>query len=287
MSADTLSADSEISRSTKTLRLFSNSVLASAIGGTMSLALNKRTAARAVAPVPTPAQVPELHDAQLAAVYYGQRLGGDFYDFTRVSSTRVVFGLLDVAGRVDESRGILCDAQQVLRTRACELLADDDVNEAEAMVTLALELNRTVLKGAKGARPCPAFAGCYNEALGLVCYFNAGHTPGLVRDGGGVTELPASGLPLGLFSHSTWDAPMVALAPGARLLLVSRGLVEGKRKGEEFGLDRLKTSFQASTAESAKEVCLSAIDSIKQFMGTAPTHNDVTALSLVRDTFSE
>jgi serine phosphatase RsbU (regulator of sigma subunit) len=227
--------------------------------------------------------VPELQDAQLAAVYYGQRIGGDFYDFVRASPTRVVFGLLDVAGRVEQSREVLCDAQQVFRTLSAQLLAAEDVNEADAMVTLALELNRAVLKGAKGARPCPAFAGCYNEALGLICYFNAGHTPGLVRDDGGMTELPASGLPLGLFSHSTWDAPMVALQPGAGLLLVSRGLVEGKRKGEEYSLDRVKSAFQGSSAETAKEVCLSAIDGIKQFMGTAPTHNDVTAVALLRD----
>jgi sigma-B regulation protein RsbU (phosphoserine phosphatase) len=269
------------------LRFSFNNVLASAIGLPMSLALNhRRPTSGVLAPVPIPAQVPELHDAELAAVYYGQRIGGDFYDFIRVSPTRVVFGLLDVAGRVEESRAILCEAQEVFRTVSAQQLADEDNNEADAMVTLALELNRTILKGAKGARPCPAFAGCYNEALGLVCYFNAGHTPGLVHDGSGVTELPASGLPLGLFSHATWEAPMVALQPGAGLLLASRGLIEGKRKGEEFGLERLKTSCQNSRADTAKEVCLAAIAAIKDFMRTAPTHNDVTALCLLRQASS-
>ena len=67
---------------------------------------------------------------------------------------------------------------------------------------------------------------------GIVCYFNAGHTPGLVRDRSGCSELPATELPLGLFSHVACEAPMVALEPGATLLLVSRGVVEGVcRKG--------------------------------------------------------
>ena len=48
---------------------------------------------------------------------------GDFYDFVRVSPDRVVFGMLDVAGRVEESRAILSSAQQVFRARSCDLLA--------------------------------------------------------------------------------------------------------------------------------------------------------------------
>ena len=92
---------------------------------------------------------------------------------------------------------------------------------------------RAIIAAEGGVRSCPAFAGCYNEDLGTICYFNAGHTPGLLRDLTGITELPATGLPLGLFSHATCEAPLVALPPGAALLLVSRGLLEGKRRRSE------------------------------------------------------
>jgi serine phosphatase RsbU (regulator of sigma subunit) len=150
------------------------------------------------------------------------------------------------------------------------------------MIELCLQLNRTVLDAAHGVHSSPAFAGCYNESLGVVCYVNAGHTPGLVRDSTGATELPATGLPLGLFSHATCDSSMVALAPGAALLLASRGVVEGKKHGDEYGLDRLKENFRQSQATQAKEICVSALDGVRQFMGTAPTHDDVTTLALVR-----
>jgi len=130
---------------------------------------------------------------------------------------------------------------------------------------------------------CPAFAGCYDETLGIVCYFNAGHTAGLARDGNGIAELHATGLPLGLFSHATSDASMVALEPGAVLLLVSRGIVEAKYKSEEFGLQRAKEVLEQSPREaSAKELCASVIDQVQQFMHAKPTHDDVTALALAR-----
>jgi phosphoserine phosphatase RsbU/P len=215
-------------------------------------------------------------------MYYGERLGGDFYDFIRVSPNRVVFGLLDVAGRSEQNRAIVAAAQKTFRSQAMELLSGENVNEADAMTQLCLQLNRTVLQAAGDIRTCPAFAGCYDESLGILCYFNAGHTPALVRDSTGVTELEATGLPLGLFSHATCDALMAAMPPPAALLLVSRGVVEGKCKSEEFGLERAKTTLQRSILTSAKDLCRTVIEDVREFMCTPPTHNDVTALALVR-----
>jgi phosphoserine phosphatase RsbU/P len=229
------------------------------------------------------AEVPELRGANLSAVYYGKRTGGDFYDFLRVSPKRVLFGLLDVAGRQEENREIISAAQQSFRTLGAQLFAQEDINEAEAMIEVCLQLNRTILETAGGVHSCPAFAGCYDENLGTVCYFNAGHTPGLVRDTTGVAELPATGLPLGLFSHSTCDASTVALEPGAVLMLVSRGIVEAKCGGQEWGLDSVKAGLQRSTADTAKAFCLSLLDQIQEFTCTAPTDNDVTTLALARD----
>jgi serine phosphatase RsbU (regulator of sigma subunit) len=232
--------------------------------------------------VPVEAKFPELHDASVAGVYCSERMGGDFYDFLRVSPDRVVIGLLDVAGRIEDNHAIVSAAQHTFRTLAPELFAKEDINEAEAMTELCLALNRTILQTQGSIRSCPAFAACYNESLGTACYFNAGHTPGLLRDRAGITELPATGLPLGLFSHATCEAPMVALEPEASLLLVSRGVLEGKYKDEEFGLDRLKDTFLHAPADDPAKLSLGIINSVQQFTQTPPTHNDVTVLALVR-----
>jgi len=239
-------------------------------------------------PVAEPVQilVPELQDAELAAVYYGKRMGGDFYDFLRVGPQRTLFGLLDVAGLLEDNQAIVSAAKNTFRTRGAELFANEELNEAEAVIELCLELNRTILQAANAVHSCPAFAGCYHEGLGTVCYFNAGHTPGLLRDSTGITELPATGLPLGLFSHSTCDARTIALEPDAVMLLVSRGVVEAKCNNEEFGLTQVSQNFQRTTGVSAEELCASVLDWLQQFMCTPPTHNDVTALALARNAAS-
>ena len=247
----------------------------------MRFLFNHEKSARS-APQAVQAEVPELHAAQLAAVYYGERQGGDLYDFVRVTPNRVIFGLLDMAGRLEQNGAVISAAQQTFHSRSPELFAAEDVNEADAMAELCLELNRAIIAAEGGVRSCPAFAGCYNEDLGTVCYFNAGHTPGLLRDLTGITELSATGLPLGLFSHATCEAPLVALPPGAALLLVSRGLLEGKRRREEFGLERVKTGLQQANHETAQELCATVIDGVQRFMHKAPVQNDVTALALIR-----
>jgi sigma-B regulation protein RsbU (phosphoserine phosphatase) len=241
---------------------------------------SEASAARTHEPVHTNA--PEINGAELAAVYHGYRMAGDFYDFIRVTPNRVLFGLLDVAGGLEDTRDIASAAQNTFRTVGTELFARKDINEADAMMELCLQLNHSILKAAGGVRSCPAFAGCYDENLGLVCYFNSGHTPGLLRDSAGISELPATGLPLGLFSHMISDASIVAVEPGAALLLTSRGIVEGKRRSEEFGLQRVRDVLQQSQALAAKDLCVSVLDQVQQFMGSAPTHNDVTALALTR-----
>jgi sigma-B regulation protein RsbU (phosphoserine phosphatase) len=172
--------------------------------------------------------------------------------------------------------------QESFRSAGKSLLEAEEVNEPEAMLELWLEINRAVMKSAKGVHPCPAFLGCYNEKLRTLSYVNAGHTPAMVRDNGQVSSLNATALPIGLFSHSVPDSSVLALQPGNAMLVVSKGMVEAKYRGQEFGIERVKEHLLASPNGNAHDLCVGMLSKVRQFMGTAPTHNDVTALSLLR-----
>src|SRR5712671_7324203 len=230
---------------------------------------------------------PMIDGAEIAATTYGKRVAGDFYDSLRVSAERILFGLLDVAGRRETNQLILATAQSVFRARGAELFSGSDINESEAMVTLCIQLNRSLMQAAAGVHPCPAFLGCYHEKFGTLCYTNAGHTPGLLRDSTGIVELTSTGLPLGLFSHATCDAPTVALEEGAVLLLVSRGVVEGKCKAdkaddEEFGLERVKERFGTESSSNAQAISGSILNSVGDFTCEPLVPDDMTALVFVR-----
>src|SRR5438552_2051117 len=59
---------------------------------------------------------PNLTGAELAVAYFSGRSGGDFYESIRVSPTRILFGLLDLAGKRDDSGPILEAAQACFRS---------------------------------------------------------------------------------------------------------------------------------------------------------------------------
>jgi serine phosphatase RsbU (regulator of sigma subunit) len=204
------------------------------------------------------------------------------HDYFRVSPSRVLFALLDVAGRLEQNRAIVSAAQDALRAFGTQLLGHDDVNEADAIIEICVQMNRAILKTAARVCACPVFAACYNESLGTVCYVNAGHTPGLLRDESGVSELGATGLPLGLFSHSAADASIAVLRPDAALLIVSRGTVEARRKGKEFGLDTVKDFLLSTTGQNAQEICAALVGRVQDFVAKKPIQNDVTAITLTR-----
>jgi serine phosphatase RsbU (regulator of sigma subunit) len=232
--------------------------------------------------VATAAEFPQLSGAEIAGVVLGERLGGDLYRFLRANRCRVIFGLLDVAGMRAENLAIVEAARQTFHDSGSVKFADEEVNEADAMMEFCLELNAAIRRAADGVRSCAAFLGCYNEELGTICYVNAGHTPGLLRDASGITELPATGLPLGLFAASTYEAPTAVIQPGASLLLVSRGVVEAAARKKEFGLERVKQNLNATPADDARLIACSILDAVEKFLARGPRQNDLTALALVR-----
>ena len=227
---------------------------------------------------------PKMRGAEIDAAVAGMRTGRDFCDCFRVNSTRVMFGLLELSGHRQEQSKVFPIVQESLRTAATELLHAAEVNETEALSELCLLLNRSIIDAAGAAHSCPAFIGCYNEDLGTVCYFNAGHTPGLVTQISGTSELGATGLPFGLFSHTTSEASLIALEPGSTLILVSQGVVETTAKGERFGLRRVAAAWQDSGVGSVHERCLSVLRAVQHYSDTRKPHQGLTALALVRTT---
>jgi serine phosphatase RsbU (regulator of sigma subunit) len=232
-------------------------------------------------------EFPQIAGAEIAAASYGQLIGGDLCDSFRANSERVVFGLLDVAGHREDNQPIVSAARTLFRTLGSELFSKPDINESEAMTELCLRLNQEIIKVAGGVRSCPAFLGCYHEKFGTLCYTNAGHTPGLLLDSSSVANLNATGLPLGLFSHATCEAPTAGMEPGAALLLVSRGVVESqcqdkKVEEAEFGLERVRDFLRNQPHAGAQSLSTSILTSVMAFTCAASNRDDMTALALVR-----
>src|SRR6516165_9859384 len=94
---------------------------------------------------PARTDFPALYGADLAGMIQGRRRGGDFYHFLRVSPNRVLFGLLDVAGRHAENHAIVARARQSFQDTGCEKFCSEDINEADAMMEFSMQLNLSAI----------------------------------------------------------------------------------------------------------------------------------------------
>ena len=64
-------------------------------------------------------------------------------------------------------------------------------------------------------------------------------------------------------------------------MIVSVGIIEAERDGEEFGLDGVSAALQQASPAAARDLCLTILHAARQFMRTTPTHNNVIALALL------
>src|SRR5258708_39632929 len=87
---------------------------------------------------PAPSHLPELVGARIAARYREARMGGDFYDFTLATPTRLVFLLFDIAGRRNQALHLASAVQDKFRDVSPEIFGVVHLNEAEALSDLTV-----------------------------------------------------------------------------------------------------------------------------------------------------
>jgi len=238
---------------------------------------------------------PELGQADgvdLHAEYSLARTGGDLFDAVRVGP-RVAFLLSDIAGRRPEVDPISAAMQEAFRASSAELFGAADANLMDGTEMLAQAINHALIGVAKGVRFAPTMVGCYDVQLGVMAYINAGGQTALLRDAEGTRALPNVSVPLGLFTHFSYDASIQAFEPGAMLLVVTKGVTESMGGKSPSGPNRVMEVLRSSNDESASGVCravLKAADGLeKRRWGWLPfrrnpLREDMTALAMVRRT---
>jgi serine phosphatase RsbU (regulator of sigma subunit) len=233
------------------------------------------------------AQIPGL---DLHAEYAPDRSGGDFFDFVHIGS-RVCFLLADIAGSRAETEPIAAAAQAAFRPAAANLVCPADANLMESTELLVQAVNHALMGAARGIHFAPTFVGCYDLSLGVLAYVNAGGQTAMLRDSEGTRPLPNIGMPLGLFTHLTFDASMQVLEPGAQLLLVTKGVIDTLQGKIPFGPERVQEVLANCPRSDAAELTQTTLAAAHGFekhsrnwlhFGRAPLHKDRTALALIR-----
>jgi serine phosphatase RsbU (regulator of sigma subunit) len=242
---------------------------------------------------PLPTALPSLTGIDLHSRYYSSRTGGDFFDAV-AAGPHVVFLLTDIAGSRAEAHTVAADAQDTFRLRVPQLFTTDVINMMDTLGILAHEINQAIYNASGGSRLAPTFLGCFNLHLGLLAYINSGGQPAIFRDADGTRILGHVTMPLGLFTHLTFEPAIQAFEPGARLLLVTKGILEAQRGREQFGVERTTAVLENIPHGSAFDLCGVALEDAHEFRKPpwysperlpfvkSPPVEDLTAVALIR-----
>ena len=186
---------------------------------------------RPAGPVPCPINLSKLKGLDISARYHPDRCGGEYFVGLTIG-LRLIFLLSDIA--------IAAEAQTAFRQRATELFEAADTNESDAIAILAHDVNLSLMEAANGVHFAPTFLGCFNSTLGILTYCNAGRVLAIFSDATSVCVLERGGVPLGLFSHITYEPAVLAFEAQDKLLLVTRGV--SRAAGEPPNMERTASS---------------------------------------------
>jgi serine phosphatase RsbU (regulator of sigma subunit) len=179
-----------------------------------------------------PKEVPPLPGWQVMPFYRPAReVGGDFYDFLPFEDGRLGIVIGDATDKGVSAALLMATTCTMLRTAA-----QGSVSPGEVLARVNDLLAATI--------PTGMFVTCFYAVLdpgnGCLRYANAGHDLPFWRHSRGVSELRATGMPLGMMPGTRYDEQEATVEPGDSLLFYSDGLVEAHNAERAmFGFPRL------------------------------------------------
>ena len=224
-----------------------------------------------------PKETPSLPGWQMSGHYQpAHAVGGDFYDFLHFEDGRLGLIIGDVTDKGVPAALLMATTRSLLRTVA------QGVQSPGQVLQQVNELLGTEI-------PPKMFVTCLYAILdtttGRMQYANAGHNlPYRSRPGNGqVTELRASGMPLGLMPGMIYEEKETIITPGECIVFYSDGLVEAHNPQREmFGNPRLQ-SLLGDCAGECPELIQRLLVELETFTGRGwQQEDDVTLVTLQR-----
>jgi sigma-B regulation protein RsbU (phosphoserine phosphatase) len=234
---------------------------------------NELSIAREVQEQLFPRSLPELPGLQLAAICRPARtVSGDYYDFIRLSPSRLGIALADISGKGISAALLMASLQASLRSNA----ALDGHNGTAELVE---RVNQHLFKNTSDDRYATFFYAVYDSDVRSLTYTNAGHLAPFFVNAGNVQQLDEGGTVVGLFEEVPYTQGTLKVTPGSVLVAFSDGLTEPENVyGEEFGMERLKQEILRQANVAPPRLAENLIAAAEQWAGSAEQADDMTVL---------
>ena len=200
-------------------------------------------------------------------------VSGDYCDVVDAGQGGLYFMLGDVSGKGVAAAMLMSNLHALFRAL---------ISAGLPLSELVTQANRVFCETTLAAHYATLVCG-HASATGQIVLCNAGHLPPLLVHGNEVTEVPSTGLPLGMFCTQKFALSHLRLETGDSLLLYTDGLTEAEDDaGTAYGrerLGRLVASSCGATPADLLAVCRKDLDA---FRGSAAIRDDLSLLSVSR-----
>jgi serine phosphatase RsbU (regulator of sigma subunit) len=209
-----------------------------------------------------PRSAPELEGLELGDVYESAarvEVGGDVYDYLTLDDGRLAVVLGDVTGHGVDATADMAMAKFVFRSLAREhqrpgafLAAANEVVASEIAPGRFITMVELVLDPVAGKVECAS----------------GGHPPPrLVLPDASVEGILATGLALGIDAPQEYETVTAPLPPGAIVVAYTDGVIEARRDGEQFGLERLDALLAAHRELPPAEIATTLLGACREWAG--------------------
>ena len=209
-----------------------------------------------------PRGLPEVEGLEVGAVYESSAqvdVGGDVYDFLTLPDGKLAVVLGDASGHGVAATADMALAKFVFRSLVRLYPGPGDLLAQANEVALG-----ELTSGAFVTMVCLTV----DPSTGHAYAASAGHPPIRVLSADGtIAALAPGGLPLGVEADQEYEQDDTTLSPGAALCLYTDGLIEVRRDGEQYGIDRLDAALAAGRDLPAQELAEHVVADARRFAG--------------------
>jgi sigma-B regulation protein RsbU (phosphoserine phosphatase) len=226
-----------------------------------------------------PDTIAQIEGFEIAArSVMAKEVGGDFFDVIPLEVVPLGKGQLgimiaDVSGKGIPAALFMALSRIVVRVNATWY--------GRRPAAAIRDASTIIANDSKSGMFVTLFYGFLESGTRTLTYVNAGHNPPIhfhAADGS-LTELPATGIAMGVLLDAAYTQEIVEMAPGDLLVLYTDGITEAENADREmFGLGRLESIIHASRGSSADELSREILGSVKSFIGDHPQSDDITLM---------
>ena len=220
-----------------------------------------------------PTNFPKGDDYSIyAQMIAAKEVGGDFYDFYKLSDTTVAFLAADVSGKGIPAAMFMMTAKTIIKDLAERGLA---VNE------IFTQANEKLCENNESGMFVTAWMGILDITTGQVKFANAGHNPPLLKRANGTFEYlkTRAGFVLAGMEGVRYRIGELTLYPGDRFFLYTDGVPEATNtENTLYGEQRLLDFMNRNCTAEATALLPALKANIDEFVGEAPQFDDITML---------